>query len=343
MKRIVFFLFSIFLACNTNLHAQENKDIDKYKEFLDYAHQSFNSGDYDKAKTHLTAYKRFTSDSASVHNFEQQIELCIEIKNNAQEAERKGDYSKALGYYLSLQRNNPEDPNVASWISICKDKINPSEKPNVQAVEETNVRTVKKSFRPDSNFNMRILSDFTNKGVFGLGFHGNKSFFQVGFDFVIAKTFSYKNRMDDWSSYHYDENMTKLNANYDIIGQVEYKTNNGKFIRGEYDYIRPVIQLVCSPGVNLKYISLECGLGVLINQRISIAKQLNSNLEVYSYEVTEGPKSQTNYLIRPTFVGYVPMGRYKNGGMSISIGYNIVNKLDIYNGIMFGVGFFVKK
>lgn len=123
MKRIVFFLFSIFLVCNTNLHAQENKDIDKYKEFLDYAHQSFNSGDYDKAKTHLTAYKRFTSDSASVHNFEQQIDLCIEIKNNTQEAERKGDYSKALGYYLSLQRNNPKDPNVSGKITLLQNLV----------------------------------------------------------------------------------------------------------------------------------------------------------------------------------------------------------------------------
>ena len=123
MKRIVFFLFSIFLACNTNLHAQENKDIDKYKEFLDYAHQSFNSGDYDKAKTHLTAYKKFTSDSASVHNLEQQIELCIEIKNNAREAERKGDYSKALGYYLSLRRNNPEDLNILGEIALLQKLI----------------------------------------------------------------------------------------------------------------------------------------------------------------------------------------------------------------------------
>lgn len=210
------------------------------------------------------------------------------------------------------------------------------------------------SFHPDSYFNMRFLSGFTNKDIIGLGFHGNISFFQIGADFTLSKVFSYKEQIDDgWGNsfpdspdkygtepgWDYDDinkNIATLEANYYKIEQTEEQKNNG-----EQDYIRPQFQFAISPGINLKYVSIECGLGLVNSQSVKVKQVFYKEVNGYRRGVDEWPKSQTNLLIRPTIVGYIP-GREGNGGFSISVGYNIVDKLDIYNGFIASLGFIVK-
>lgn len=208
-------------------------------------------------------------------------------------------------------------------------------------------------FHPDSYFNMRVLSGFTNKDIIGLGFHGNKSFFQIGADFVFSKVFSYKNNIvedydwryygnknkttPEWSYHDIDKNIATLEANYYKLEQTEEQRNNG-----EQDYIRPKFQFAISPGINLKYVSIECGLGLVVSQSVKVKQVYYRGYSRYHQGVDEWPKSQTNLFIRPTIVGYIPMGREGNGGVSISVGYNIVDKLDIYNGFIAGLGFIVK-
>lgn len=206
------------------------------------------------------------------------------------------------------------------------------------------------SSHPNSYFNMRVLSGFTNKDIIGFGFHGNKSYFQIGADFVFSKIFSYKNQIEEdhdwvtrekkhettpeWNFYDIEKNVAIIKANYDQLKQTEEQIT-----KGEQDYIRPQFQFAISPGVNLKYVSIECGLGLVVSQSVKLKRVYYGHSYGYSQGVDEWPKSQTNLLIRPTIVGYIPI---KNGGVSISLGYNIVDKLDIYNGFIVGLGFIVK-
>lgn len=221
----------------------------------------------------------------------------------------------------------------------------------IMAIKKEN----KISFHPDSYFNMRVLSGFTNKDIIGFGFHGNKSFFQIGADFVLSKVFSYKNQIDDgWGNgfressdksrtepgwYYGDilKNIATLEANYYKLEQTEEQRK-----KGEQDYIRPQFQFAISPGINLKYVSIECGLGLVVSQSVKVKRVNYDGYSGYHQGVDEWPKSQTNLLIRPTIVGYLPVGRDGNGGVSISVGYNIVDKLDIYNGFIASLGFIVK-
>lgn len=112
----------------------------------------------------------------------------------------------------------------------------------IMAIKKEN----KISFHPDSYFNMRVLSGFTNKDIIGFGFHGNKSFFQIGADFVLSKVFSYKNQIDDgWGNgfressdklgtepgwYYGDisKNIATLEANYYKLEQTEEQRKKGE-------------------------------------------------------------------------------------------------------------------
>lgn len=200
---------------------------------------------------------------------------------------------------------------------------------------------------------MRFLSGFTNKDIIGLGFHGNISFFQIGADFVLSKIFSYKNNIkehDDWDAYtakhettpewdarSIEQNTAMIKANFYPLEQTEEQ-----IAKNEQDYIRPQFQFAISPGINLKYVSIECGIGMVVSQTVRLKQIYYGNQlygKGYGKGVDEWPKSQTNLLIRPTLVGYIPI---QNGGVSISVGYNIVDKLDIYNGFIASLGFIVK-
>lgn len=73
------------------------------------------------------------------------------------------------------------------------------------------------------------------------------------------------------------------------------------------------VQFTVSIGLRLKYIALDCGLGVF------------------------GGATTPEYLIRPTIIGYIPMSNDKY--FNISFGYNYVFDAKILtNGLVFGIG-----
>ena len=74
------------------------------------------------------------------------------------------------------------------------------------------------------------------------------------------------------------------------------------------------VQFTVSIGLRLKYIALDCGLGVF------------------------GGATTPEYLIRPTIIGYIPMSN--DNYFNISFGYNYVFDAKILtNGLVFGIGF----
>ncbi|MDE6146595.1 MAG: hypothetical protein K2G18_00870 [Bacteroidales bacterium] len=61
--------------------------------------------------------------------------------------------------------------------------------------------------------------------------------------------------------------MAIIKANYYQLKQTEEQIT-----KDEQDYIRPQFQFAISPGINLKYVSIECGLGLVVSQSVKLKR-----------------------------------------------------------------------
>lgn len=94
----------------------------------------------------------------------------------------------------------------------------------------------------------------------------------------------------------------------------------------ETEYIRPKMQFTATPGCFLKYISLECGLGIMMAKRVEVRSGGGGTWI--------GDEESVNYfLVRPTITGYVTKW------LSVSVGYNICPEAKPFNSFIFGLGF----
>lgn len=171
--------------------------------------------------------------------------------------------------------------------------------------------------KPQKNrFSFRLFSTFDKRGTLGFGFYGNRSFFHYGFEAIFAIT-GYNSK--------YNTKYSELDSDglHQFFYELSKSTNSGIT---ETEYIRPKMQFTATPGCFLKYISLECGLGIMMAKRV----ESRSGGGV----TWIGDEESVNYfLIRPTITGYVTKW------LSISVGYNIYPEAKPFNSFIFGLGF----
>lgn len=212
-----------------------------------------------------------------------------------------------LGYKNNLNNNLQDDLKEA----IEKDRAKKKPKKN--------------TFKPsDKGGNMRFLSTFDSKGPIGLGFYFHKSYFQIGIDVL----FNFGSELKD-SDYLLDSSLDILKNDF-ILLNTEIKGVGT--IHDEYIY--PNAQLSISPGINLKYISLECGLGLFLCENVIVEYHPTQ----YSYNLIESTKKTKSYfMVSPSVSGYVPLGNQFD--LSLSIRYNIIPNVQPLNGFVFSVGF----
>ena len=184
--------------------------------------------------------------------------------------------------------------------------------------------------------NLRFITSFSRLGVFGLGFYFNKSYFQLGFDLLLSNGLGSPSELDDRDMDFIDTeyNQDILKNDFILLEETETSLASGA-IAINSEYIYPRAQFSVSPGVNLKYLSVECGLGAFLCENVNVTyNKYNS-----SYSDPQGTKTTKAYfLIRPTVVGIIPFSKGR-GGLSVSLGYNIVPNAAPLNGIVMGLGF----
>ncbi len=195
---------------------------------------------------------------------------------------------------------------------------------------EKNWRKIKDTFTPeDKGAEFRIVSSFNTTGLFGVGMNFHKSYFQLGFDAQIASlpTDIEPDRLN------FGDNIQELKDTYLLLNNKENISENGKIFSIESEYVNPMFQISVNPGLNLKYVAIECGLGVFICENMKLTDHITSNY----YDQYEGTKTTKCYFYaRPTIVGYIPVS---DNMISLSIGYNICPNAKPLNGLVFGIGF----
>lgn len=186
------------------------------------------------------------------------------------------------------------------------------------------------------NFNLRLLSTFNNKGAFGLGLNFSRSYFQFGFDCLFSHGFQIKSDLDV-SNIHLTSEQDVINAYFYLLNETTTLASNGRPWKKESEYIYPRASVGISPGINLKYFSVECGLGIYFCENLNMTQYL---LKTEGHDDIEGTNKVKSYFyIRPTIVGYIPLWDGYNG-ISVTMGYNFVPQAKVLNGFVFALGIF---
>lgn len=192
---------------------------------------------------------------------------------------------------------------------------------NIEGNEYSNNKVPKRmSFfsllKPVKNqFSIRLLSSFDKRGVLGFGLCGNFSFFHYGIEAVFAGAYDHT-RVLDTKSDNFRQFFYELSTS--ITGETIVETV----------FVRPKAQLTITPGIFLRYISLECGLGVFMGQKV-ISRYVRG---YYENATTEDLGNSNFFLIRPTITGHVTKW------LSMSLGYNICPEAKPFNTFIFGIG-----
>lgn len=132
----------------------------------------------------------------------------------------------------------------------------------------------------------------------------------------------------------WESHQKTIKYDFFFLRSVDFTLNGRKATESEYVY--PRAQLTINPGINLRYFSIECGLGVFLCENLIMTHFLAS----HDYgEYYEGDKSIKPYFIaRPTIVGYIPISE-DHDCLSVSLGYNFVPGAPPLNGFVVGLGF----
>lgn len=297
------------LNFETELKKEKNKI--QYAPLLLKANQYYSEGKYVEAKDSLSEYTKQTG--LSDINLLTKITECITWSNEARLSFERKDYSSAKSYYERILKLNPTDATSVRVLANVESEIRNKKDSNKKFV-----------LTPEKNrFNMRVQSGFDKKTIIGLYLGGNYKMFHVGADIAIGSNYD----IDGWQwgpSRYFDHD-------------VEYaKLQDNTFSLNPNCYYSPKLQFSISPGLNLKYFSIECGLGAIMGNEYNYQEKRS---EGYVYSKLK-KTSKTYLLIRPTITGYIPISKIHRG-FSFSVGYNIVCGASPINGVVFGVGFFI--
>ena len=200
-------------------------------------------------------------------------------------------------------------------------------------VEKAN-RSYELGLQPDEGGgDIRVLSTFSQNGIVGLGLSFHKSYFQLGFDLMLAGFSEF-----DPSYIDYSDDQERLRNDFTLLGvsQNVQGCDVGEYICPKF------LQFSINPGLNFKYFAIECGLGVYSCHNVKVTGSYDSADGTWddywrnSYFVSELKAIKTSesyFMFRPTFVGYLP-----KSSVTISIGYQIVPKVKELNTLVFGIG-----
>lgn len=183
-------------------------------------------------------------------------------------------------------------------------------------INKDNKNNVFSHLKPEKNRGgLTILSSFEKRGSVGFGIYGNHSFLHYGIEAVFANTESDRDLYID--SDKFQKNFYELSSS--ITGETTVET----------EYIRPKAQLTITPGISLKYVSLGCGIGIFMSQKV-VNKYVKG---YYNYGEAKDQGNSNFFLMRPTITGHF------SNWLSMSLGYNICPKAKPLNSFIFSIGF----
>lgn len=315
-------LFGLIL--NPLKASSQNKE-----DYLSSAYASFEKGEYDNAQKALNVYvSAFDGDASELAN---KIQQCKDFMNKAESAIARQQIKDAIDYYRCVLSINPNDPIAKKKIADLEMTVK-NDNSQVSSPKRVKINPIKPI---SSGFEMRISSSFDSKGPFGFGYHFNKSYFQFGVDVLLG----FASELDEYDMGRLGKESQQKTIKYDFfcLRSVDV-TLNGR-IATESEYVYPRAQLTINPGINLRYFSIECGLGVFLCENLI----MTHFPAYYNYsERYEGHISIKPYFIaRPTIVGYIPVSSKYHNCLSVSLGYNFVSGAEPLNGFVVGLGFYL--
>lgn len=287
MKKIIIILLGLFLFPMTGM--SQNKE-----SYLKSAYASFEKGEYDNAQKALNVYvSAFDGDASELAN---KIQQCKDFMNKAESAIDRQQIKDAIDYYRGVLSINPNDPIAKKKIADLGMTVN-NDKPQVSSPKRVKTNPIKPI---SSGFEMRISSSFDSKGPFGLGFHFNKSYFKFGVDVLLSHELGSASELEEDhldNECMWEDNIDILNNKFILLNQTNnYLPNeSSRLWYTQSEYIYPRAQLIVSPGINLKYFSIECGLGVFICENIAATEY---KIATTGKERFEGTRS-INHTLRP--------------------------------------------
>ncbi len=178
-------------------------------------------------------------------------------------------------------------------------------------------------------FNMRVYSGFDSKSYIGGYIGGNLSYFQFGFEFNVSKGV--------------DKLATQYVEKDNLNGYYFQSETNPETAGWEKSYLRPKFNLMFRPGVNLRYFSIECGIGdYFVEKSVLGISYLNSETDFFKNNIEVKESSSKQYFVlSPGITGYIPFSTSEPfAGVSVSVNYNLVMGASSLNGLTFGLGLF---
>lgn len=320
MKKIIIILLGLFLFPMTGM--SQNKE-----SYLKSAYALFEKGEYDNAQKALDIYINHFKGDAS--DLAYKIQQCKDFMNKAESAIVRQQIKDAIDYYRGVLSINPNDPIAKKKIADLGMTVK-NDKPQVSSPKRVKTNPIKPI---SSGFEMRISSSFDSKGPLGFGYHFNRSYFKFGVDVLLGLS----SELDeyDMDELGWESHQKTIKYDFFFLRSVDVTLNGRKATESEYVY--PRAQLTINPGINLRYFSIECGLGVFLCENLIMTHFFQT---YHGNEYYEGDISIKPYFIaRPTIVGYIPVGIYHDC-LSVSFGYNFVSGAEPLNGFVVGLGYY---
>lgn len=304
------------------------------ESYLKSAYASFEKGEYDNAQKALNIYVSvFDGDASELAN---KIQQCKDFVDKAENAIARQQIKDAIDYYRGVLSINPNDPIAKKKIADLGMTVK-NDKLQVSSPKRVKTNPIKPI---SGGFEMRISSSFDSKGPFGLGFHFNRSYFRLGFDVLISgsKRDLEQDDLDNGYMWMRGDNIDVLNNQFILLNQKNnyLPDESSRLWYVQSEYINPITQLTLSPGINLKYFSIECGLGVFICENIAVTEYKIATTGKEQYQGIK--KSKSYFTARPTISGYIPVSK-NHDCLSVSLGYNFVSGAEPLNGFVVGLGF----
>lgn len=274
-----------------------------YAPLINQAQQLYREGKYIEARDKLREYTSISGQTDL--ELLTSITECLMWRNEASEAIKTKNYDNAKNYLEKILSHNSTDAISAKHLAEVNSL---NQKVKTVFVKEP----TKKSLRPFKNkFNFFIYSGFSNPVAFGGGIGFNVSYFHLSLDGGGPMN---QEGIDDGFLYEkYIKNCVKINDN---------------------TYVQGKMQLVITPGINLKYFGLGVGLGTMMTKELLIEDGFRSG------SLSGDESNKTRLLLRPTINGFIPFDSDYTGGLMIMAGYNIINGVSGLNQFILGIGLF---
>lgn len=94
----------------------------------------------------------------------------------------------------------------------------------------------------------------------------------------------------------------------------------------------PDLYMMLSPGLYLRFLSINCGIGYLPGDCVV-------NLDIENGNVVNTEMTKTNYyMLKPSITGYIPISD-EDFYITVDVGYNYSPNIKDLNGLSLGLGF----